>query len=227
MLRDKPRTFISTVAGISATALLLAEPAYARSVTCKSREVVVESSSNMDATHACQGALNATKFLVSQGLSVPTHIIILLVPKMPDGVPDSTVGAFSKAEQRVFVLTYSALKKRSNPFTLPLDRSLYRAIVSHEVAHAIAFQNSKAQSSILAQEYIAYVTLFSTMAPMQREQILRRYSYDPAWQLYAAILYLSDQLEFGAHAYWHFLRPENGQRFFRRALEGDVLTLEN
>lgn len=220
MFPNRPR--IATC--FAAATLLHAAAVYGKQVKCAVQNVTVEAFSDRDAADSCRGAGNAVRFLASQGLSVPANITIKVVTKMPDPVVESALGAYMKAEKEVIVLTYSAFKKHGSAFKVPLDRPLYRAVVSHEVAHAIAVDNFRQEPSYLGQEYIAYVTLFSTMTLAQRKEILRHYPIDTDWQVHAASLYLFDSLGFGAQAYRHFLRPENGQIFIRKVLDGEVLS---
>lgn len=224
MLPHMRRNVIGIATCIGAAAILHAAPVYGKQFKCSVRNVTVHAFSDRDAADSCHGASNAIRFLASQGLSVPGSITVNVVTKMPDPVAESAMGAYMKAESEVLVLSYSAAKKRSySSFKLPLDRPLYRAVVSHEVAHAIAAGNFKQEPSYLGQEYIAYVTLFSTMTPTQRKKILRHYPPDDDWQAHAASLYIFESLGFGAQAYRHFLKPENGQIFLRKVLDGEVL----
>lgn len=207
------------------TALFNFASADAREFACKGEKVSVESSSSQDIRHVCQGARNAIRFLVSNGLNKHA-VTISVVSHMPKEIPESALGAFSRAEKRIYILTYSEFKKHNALFGTPIDESIYRAVVAHEVAHAIAFHNFKEQPTLLGQEYIGFVTLFWTLDEVRRKQILWRYDYDEDWQKHAHILYLMDPLEFGAHAYRHFLRPENGQVFFRKILDGEFVFYE-
>ncbi len=221
------RALVRTVTVLLAVVLLAAQPAHARKVKCRSVPVFVESSRLADTARACEGARDAVRFLASQGLDAPPVISIKVVDNMPEAVPRAALGAYSRSEQMIYVLDYAAFRRRHNTFKVPAAPSIYRAVISHEVAHAIAFHNFKSEPTLLGQEYIAFVTFFATLRPDLREEILWRYDYDADWQLYAVILYLTDALEFGAHAYWHFLRPENGRRYLQRILAGEVLTLDN
>lgn len=197
----------------------------AREVACQGGKTLVESSSNQDIRHVCEGARKAIQFLVSNGLK--THkVSISVVSHMPEGIPESALGAFSRTEKRIYVLTYSEFEKHNALFDIPIDESIYRAVIAHEVAHAIAFHNFKEQPTLLGQEYIGFVTLFSTLDQVRRKQILWGYDYDEDWLKHAHVLYLIDPLEFGAHAYWHFLRQENSQHFFRKILDGHPVFYE-
>lgn len=193
---------------------------------CHTATVVVLSGDEEDAASACSGAHDATTFLASQGLSVEDSITVELVEALPDAASSSALGCYLDRERRAAVLTYAAARRRESWFGLPIDRSLYQSLVAHEVAHAIAACNFKpAKPSIQAQEYVAYITMFATMAPDQREVVLARYpgdGYEDDAQM-SSIVYLFDPLRFGAEAYRHFLKPTNGRDYLRRVLEGKAL----
>lgn len=212
----------TAAAYVAVVTLIAATPSVADPIKCKSQNVFVEAANRRDASDSCHGALNASQFLASHGLIVPATMNVRIMSAMPPGVPHSAIGAYSITDGRILILSYAAFKKRSHPFKIPFDQSLYRAITSHEIAHAIAFQNFKEQPSSLGLEYIAYVTFFATLNPAQRTEILGHYPYDAAWQSYAVILYLGDPLEFGAHAYQHFLRQKSGESFFFKILAGEA-----
>lgn len=190
--------------------------------------VLIESSNSSDTLHACLGTGSATRFLSSHGLALPA-VRIKLVDAMPDDIPESALGAYSPSRQEIFVLALSVLQERGKEYELfkvPIDEHVYRALIAHEVAHAIAFHNFKGAPTLLAQEYIAFVTFYTTLEITRREHILRQYEYDEDWVQYPAILYLTDHFAFGVHAYRHFQRSENGQRFFRRLLDGEALGID-
>lgn len=184
---------------------------------------MVDAPRTADAALACQGAQDAINFLISQGLRVPATLTLKVQTQAPAELPRTALGAYLREKHLVIVVSYRNFLRRRDMFRIPLDRNLYRAIVAHEVAHAIADHNFSVPPSLLALEYISYVTFFSTMPPSQREKILQPYWYDAEWPLYADVLYLQDHLDFGAHAYWHFVRPENGPEFFRKVLAGREL----
>lgn len=206
-----------------AFALLQTATAYGKQIQCLSKNIIVHASVDRDAVDSCRGAADAMKFLASQDLSMPANITIKVVNEMPGMVMKSALGAYVREKKEVYVLTYSTLKVRSHSFKTPLNRSLYRALVSHEVAHAIAAVNFTHEPSCLAQEYIAYVTLFSVMETAQRERILRRFPQEKDWKVQSLSAYVFNSLEYGVHAYRHFIESENGKSFIWKILIGEAL----
>lgn len=200
---------------------------YAAQLACEVRGVKVEADIDADAKSACEGAKNAITFLKSQGFRIPDSISITLVEKMPDEVSPSALGAYFKSEQRIVILYYKIFLARREWYRIPIDRDIYRSVVSHEVTHAIASHNfGMAQPSMLAEEYVGYVALFSTMPSAHRERILALYPDTGAADdsfLSDVSVYMIDPIRFGANAYRHYRRPDNGSAFLQAVLSGAAL----
>ena len=109
---------------------------------------------------------------------------------------------------------------------LPIDRALHRSLVSHEVAHHIAPANFKIEKpAVVAHEYIAYVMMFATMAPYQRDRILERFPGDTE-RPFNLTLYMLAPHFFGAQAYRYFTGLKDRQQFLERVLSGSGLADE-
>jgi hypothetical protein len=204
-----------------------AEPdAGATAVRCGARQVTVRSPDTAEALLACLGARDAVDFLSAQGLAVNDEIAIEEVSALPAVAAPTSAGAFLESERRVVILTYPRFEKFGTWFGLPIDRRLYRSLIAHEMAHAIAHSNfAIAEPSIQAKEYIAYVTQLATMPPELRKSVMSQFS-DHGYQDEAKMsstIYMFDPMRFGVQAYRHFLRPENGRAFLHAILEGKVL----
>jgi hypothetical protein len=193
---------------------------------CDGFDVAVHSADPADAKIACEGAHAAIDFLVAQGLEVVDGVLIHIVPELPPVVGSSASGCYLESEKRVFVLPYSEFEKFETWFNLPIDASLYRSLVSHEVAHALGACNFRIDTpSIQAKEYIAYVTQLATMAPPLRGRVMAQFpgqGYEGDWQMRTSI-YLMDPMRFGVQAYRHFLKPGNGRDYLHAILDGKVM----
>jgi hypothetical protein len=193
---------------------------------CGVLNVSVRSPDPLDAKVACQGARDAIGFLAAQGFDVAGDVTIELVPKLPAVAGTSAAGCYIESERRVLILNFSEFKKFKTWFSLPIDASLYRSLVSHEVAHAVGACNFRvARPSIQAKEYIAYVTTLATMTSAQRERVLSQYpgyGFEGDWQM-SSTIYLVDPMRFGAQAYRHFLKPGNGRDYLHAILTGRVM----
>jgi hypothetical protein len=116
------------------------------------------------------------------------------------------------------------LEKRKVWFGVPVDRSMYHSLVTHEVAHAVASCNFKiSKPTIHANEYIAYVAMFAMMNPVLRVRILDAnpgVGFDSEWEI-NEIIYLFDPMRFGVDAYGHYLQRGNGDAFLLKVLSGN------
>ena len=97
------------------------------------------------------------------------------------------------------------------------------------MAHHIAAANFKVEKPpVVVHEYIAYVTMFATMAPYQRDRILERFPVDglASERAFNVTLYMMAPQFFGAQAYRHFMQLEDGQAFLAKVLSGSALADE-
>lgn len=196
-------------------------------VRCETSNVVVHSTLRRDAQTACEGARDAIVFLASQGMEVDGPVSIDLVEALPPDASDSAAGCYFAAEHRALVLSYPEFTKQGRWFEIEIDRDLYRSVVTHEVAHSIAAANFKpGRPAIQAHEYIAYVTMFETMRPGQRERVLSEYpgnGFEHDAQMTSTI-YMFDPMRFGVQAWRHFVGQASGRDYLHAVLAGDVLS---
>lgn len=203
-------------------------------VTCSTKDNPVHSCEPADVKLACEGARDAANFLTAQGFMMANRVLIVIAQKLPLAETasmggfylESPDGCHSDAARVVYILPYSEFKKFKNWFHIPIESSLYRSLAVHEVAHAISDCNFKVtRPTIQAKEYMAYVTMFATMAPEVRARILRKspgLGYEGDWQM-GTTIYLADPMRFGLQAYRHFLKPVNGRSYLHAILAGKVM----
>jgi len=200
--------------------------AFPNETKCNDLNVVVHSPDQQDALIACEGARDAIVFLESNGMDVTGDFAIELLTRLPAVVNSSAAGCYLELERRVLILVYSEFKKFENWFGVPIDRSLYRSVVSHEVAHLVAdFNFTIAKPSIQAKEYIAYITQFSTMEPVFRDRVLTHFpgeAFEGDWQM-STTIYMFDCMGFGVRAYRHFLKLADGDEYLHAILNGEAL----
>jgi len=199
---------------------------FTNEIRCNDMDVEVRSPDHLDALIACEGARDAMVFLGSHGLEVTGNIVIELLTELPAVVSSSAAGCYIESERRVLILVYSEFRKFETWFEIPIDRSLYRSLVSHEVAHLVADYNFKvSKPTIQAKEYIAYITQFSTMEPVLRERVLSQFpcgAFEDDPQMRSTI-YMFDCMSFGVRAYRHFLKQTNGSDYLHKILTGKAL----
>jgi hypothetical protein len=194
-------------------------------VHCDLPNVVVRSPHRDEVLLACAGARDAQTFLATQGFAVGGEISIDVVRALPAVAASSAAGCYLAQDNRVFVLGYAEFA-RDGVFEMPIEPALYRSLVAHEVAHAVAAANFRiANPAIQAHEYIAYVTMFATMPPVLRERLLARYpgaGYEDDAQM-SSTIYLFDPMRFGAQAYRHYLNRASGRAYLQAVLTGRAL----
>jgi hypothetical protein len=216
------------------TALLPLAVAAAQSCTSAPRAphecgvdgLVVNAVRRADVQPACAAGAEAIAFLVGFGLEAPAGVHVDIVPRLFDGVRPTAVGIYRETDGHVQILSYDEFRKHGTWFNLPIDHTLYRALVAHEVAHAVAARNFKVPSpTIQAKEYIAYVTMLSTMPGEARDKVLSEFSaaaFEGEWQMQTAI-YLADPMQFGVRAYRHFVAQRDARAFLKDVLAGKAL----
>ena len=198
---------------------------------CPGLNVSIHSLDKEDAETACKGAADAVAFLAALGLDTTAPVSVRILDRLPEGIaPPAALGCEVRAEQRVYMLAFAACPKQGFAPDLPIDRALYRSLIAHEVAHHIAAANFKVEKpSVVAHEYIAYVTMFATMGPDQRDEILAHFPGE-GWDNergFNVSVYMMAPHFFGAQAYRHFMRLEDRQAFLERVLSGSALADDN
>lgn len=232
--RKKPATAFSffpsrTTAALLVFLLLAAGLAFANSdlEVCPNSAVSIKSLNEVDIDEVCGGAEAALSFFERLNLK-PSHPLVVEVESVfPSEVSETAVGCFLQEDARIFVLPFPAFEERRNWFNTPIDKSMYRSLETHEVAHAIAYCNfAVSDPSIQAQEYVAYVVMFATMANDLRERILANNSgtgFENEFQI-NPVFYALDPMTFGIEAYRHYAKARNGDAFLLDVLAGKVLT---
>lgn len=197
---------------------------------CPGLKVSIHSFEKEDAEAGCKGAADAVAFLAAFKLDTTAPVDVRILERLPDGIAaPEAFGCEVRAERRVYMLAFAECRKLGLALDLPVDRAMYRSLVAHEVAHHIAAANFRVEKpSVVAHEYIAYVTMFATMMPDQRDNVLARFPGD-GWDTergFNLTLYMMAPQFFGAQAYRHFMRLEDRQAFLEKVLSGSVLTDE-
>jgi hypothetical protein len=197
-----------------------------QAVVCASQQAAVRALRAEDRQDACEGAGRAIAFFAGHGLK-PTHpLVIEVTNRMAQEAGPTAVGCYLEQRDQILMLDYAAFKARRTWFKLPIDRELYRSLAAHESAHAIAACNfGIPRPSIQAKEYLAYVAMFASMPPALRERVLKAMpgeGFENEDRI-TAVFYMFDPMRFGAEAWRHYLKPENGARFLQAVLAGRSL----
>ena len=224
----------AAAAGVAALALALAWSPVAlagESMRCAGTSVLVRGVGRTEVESACQGVVAAAQFLASLGLDTTAAAELHLVEALPAVQGGAAAyGCKVKSEDRIYVLNLAECGKLPLAPDLQVDAAMHRSLVAHEVAHHVAAANFRTpRPTVVAHEYIAYVTMLATMDKQARERILRQYpgeGFESAREI-GLTIYLMDPTRFGAHAYRHFMRPGNGASFVEQVLSGRALATED
>lgn len=224
VLRRLTVSVTSCLAAHSATAF-----AGSDQTLCEAQSVKVVASVAQDAADACEGAQDAIDFFKAEQLQADAILEIHVQDSLPPEVSPSAVGCFVQRDGKILMRPYAKFRKSKTWFNVSIDRRLYRSLAAHEVAHALgAFNFSLPNPSIQAQEYVAYVTMFSTMDPALRARILSANpvpeSRSGSAERLNALLYMFDPMRFGIASYRHFRAPENGRNYLQEVFAGKALS---
>lgn len=119
---------------------------------------------------------------------------------------------------------YADLIAPAEPYArLPADVVL-RALLSHELAHALAAQSAVRVLSPVDQEYIAAAMELDTMEPRWRRVYLDAVGPDaqPSAGLVDIWIYALAPRAFAANAWHHYALPGNGCDLIRRIVAGET-----
>lgn len=174
----------------------------------------------------CTAAELALEFLSRYGLQVKHPIRINIVEQPLDNLTYSAYGSYDSRSDLVQVMSPQSIHQTASAPKVnyqPLDRTQYRGIVAHEVAHALIQQNSKVLPLPLgtaAQEYLATVTQLSILPPATIERVIRAADVGP-WESGDVISgdYMAMSPErFAVKSYLHFHRHPMPAKFIDELL---------
>lgn len=209
---------------LSALALVLCAPV--RAADCALSPTTVLGADRAELALACQGAQGAFEFFAAAGVPAPPNVVVELVSALPAGVPADALGCYAVGRQRVIVLHHAAMRQRRLWYGVRMDVDVFRAVVTHEVAHAIARRMPGARElPIVAYEYLAYAAMFAAMPEATRDKALAAVpgnGFDHEQQI-NILTYLFDPAAFGADAYRHWASRPDARGFVRRVLDGTAI----
>jgi hypothetical protein len=194
---------------------------------CRSSPVTINSLEPELHQDICNAAERVIKFFGRLDLELTHPIAIEVVPRLTQKGGENAVGCYQEEEKEIYIVTFATFEKRGNWFGVPTTRSMYRSVVAHEVAHAIASCNfAVSEPSLHAHEFIAFTTMLATMDPVSRAEILSLHPglvFEDESEI-NEVTFLFDPMFFGIAAYRYFLQEQQGDALLLRVLSGDALT---
>ena len=190
-------------------------------------EVTIRAAEEPEAEAVCDGAKRALAFLLRAGLNAPSHTRIDIRSDLPGELAGRAVGCYVRETQRVLILSFRAFEAGGGWFQMPPSWELYRAVASHEVAHAVVGCHSEPRRlAVAAHEYVAYVVFFATMDARLRAELLAKFP-GKGFRAEGQISDISDMVnpnQFGVDAWRHYMRVRDGAQWLRRMIAGEVVT---
>jgi len=216
-------------------AIAFAHPVAAAERRCAGTNATVNADSAYDAYLACAGAADAVAFLSQQGFTVDTVMQIDILDSVflhPEENPSFRIlGQFDAKQNRIMVTSIEGqreMAKEKPIFGVPYDVALFRSVVAHEVAHAIAEDNFHVEEPTrLAHEYIAYVVQLATMPPRLSQRVFETFptqAFASEMEINPMIHGLNPDL-FAVKAYRHFRSPGVGVTFLQTLPSRDLLSI--
>lgn len=199
--------------------------AAAQPVPCVDAPAVVSGGDARGRALACGGVNDARRFLAPLGLDEPVQVPIHAVEQLPMDLRADAAGCYLARTRAVFVLTLQRFLERGKWFGVPVTEALYRALVAHEVAHAIVGCHLGERTlPSAAHEYVAYVTMFATMDPGLRARVLAAMPADTMDHDAEIndLRYAFDPMRFGVEAYRHWRRQPDGMAFLDEVIRGRI-----
>jgi hypothetical protein len=193
---------------------------------CADLRVQVRTRSKDGVALACDGARDALTFLDWLPRPAAPVMLVELVDRLPAGLRDDAVGCYATQSRRLMVLELPLFMARGRWFGVPVSSRLYRAVVAHEVAHALVGCHLQGRPlPNAAHEYVAYVVLFATLDEATRSAALAAMP-GPGFEHDAEIndfQYAFDPMSFGVQSYRHWLRQPDGVGFLRDVVRGAIV----
>lgn len=211
------------------------QPAAAVERRCVGTNATVNADSAYDAYLACAGAADAVVFLWQQGFTVDTVMQIDILDSVflhTDENPSFRIlGQFDAKQNRIMVTSIDGqreMAKEKPIFGVPYDVALFRSVVAHEVAHAIAEDNFHVEEpSRLAHEYIAYIVQLATMPSRLSQRVFEMVpaqAFNSELEINPMIYGLNPDL-FAVKAYGHYRSPGVGVAFLQTLLSRDLMSI--
>jgi hypothetical protein len=199
---------------VCALALALAGPAAAQVTDCAEGQVSIGGAPPALAADLCRMSHDALSAMTACALQQSRPIHVDVVDEVPH--PFATcLAAFDCDYDRVRIVIrddYAGLVEPEDPYAQVPPEVLMRALLTHELAHALVFQTAAGREVALTDhEYIAAAMELEQMPPEWRALILDSAGFTaPAEGRINIWIYRMSPRRFAANAWLHFSQPGNG-----------------
>lgn len=216
--------------GLLLVAVALASPvvadAQSGAATCADDRLSVVAPTPELASLACDAALQAKTRIVACGLDQRRPIRIELIDHLEHTAAEC-LADYSCLDDVIRVTDPASLPDAldpASPYTrLPPD-IVFRALVAHEMAHALLAQSSEGREiAFVDHEYVAAALEFDTLAPEWRAVLIEAapVGHEPTTGLISPLIYALEPRAFAANAWAFFDAEEDGCARVRAIARGD------
>lgn len=205
--------------------LLVSYPVVGASVPCPGTDdVLIESTDPLRAAQLCEMAIPLRDAMADCGLKQSRVLIVEVVTRLTRPF-DTCLAHFDCKSDSIRIVdpaTYRDILIEDTVYSLLPEDVLLRSLLTHEMAHALAFQASgNRELDIVDQEYIAAAMELELMNPDWRNVLIEAapVSLPPKEGLIDIWIYGMAPRKFAVNAWRHFRLPENGCGLILRIVE--------
>lgn len=197
---------------------------------CAANDFTVTAKDANDLARTCKAADKGIHLLEGCGLAQRQPVEIEIVSKIDVAGAEDCVGRYECGTNRIKIVGPASLRNvlsDKNPFYVLSSNEYFESIVVHEVSHAIFDQNTEGRG--LAEfEYVAYAMQFLSLSGTSRKRVISQIPENEVVDLAELndFLAASAPIRFGAKAWVHFSKSDNGCAFVTSLVSGRLrLTL--
>jgi hypothetical protein len=219
---------ISFIAFITSLMLaILPAPLWADQMLCTSNGILIEGSSQVNISEACEAVKSAAHFFQTAGLSMPSNILIRFEhDTSTQTLTGHEIGHYNALLHTIVMKDYHSTASQSKqppPELWSIDSLPYwQSYLVHELAHAAIHADCDQNCPSRAiDEYIAAVAQISVLPEEYRSKLVDSYPNLKAWESkndITEIYYAFDPHKFAIKSYKHYQQQTDHKAFMQRLL---------
>jgi hypothetical protein len=179
---------------------------------CKNTSVVVYYDNVEDYKLICSATKKVIELAKKMDLGDKLDVSVSITDKLTINHTGTAVALFEPGSSEIQILSREVCKKSFNNKVIlgqNIDDDLYKSMIIHELAHALAWQNKETPSIKRGLfEYFAYVVQFVLLDKVRREAIISSSdveAFTHSSEITDVYYYLSPN-QFAVKSYLHFIK---------------------
>ncbi len=184
---------------------------------CEGTAVVVNYDTIKDLELVCDAVKDVNKVAKKIGLSEGLDVSVSIIDRLTIGYIGTPIALFEPANKKIQVLSMAGYKKSLLNYVIfdqKIDTELFKSIIIHELAHALAWNNMKTRRLNRGlHEYFAYVIQFALLDNIHRDKIIASTdvkAYTDLSEITEVYYYLSPKI-FAIKSYKSYLHFANSK----------------